>query len=208
MEKNNLSKFKKSFKRRVKISSFNAKKLSKNIKKSTKNFVFMNWTWPKKVFLGIIIIVLIGTILLYLPISYNYTSYEYRNNEYIFHLNLSEADKLLGKSEVIHVNFIKAMFVAVSAFTDTGLTAGIEVGTHMNFFGQFVVYSLIQVGGFGYISLFYLLGKVNLFIDWLRKISLVNRCFTLKEAGQKFLNHQRWLLDCFLFLQEFNLSPL
>ena len=159
MEKNNLSKFKKSFKRRVKISSFNAKKLSKNIKKSTKNFVFMNWTWPKKVFLGIIIIVLIGTILLYLPISYNYTSYEYRNNEYIFHLNLSEADKLLGKSEVIHVNFIKAMFVAVSAFTDTGLTAGIEVGTHMNFFGQFVVYSLIQVGGFGYISLFYLLGK-------------------------------------------------
>ena len=85
--------------------------------------------------------------------------YEYRNNEYVFHLNLSEADKLLGKSEVINVNFIKAMFVAVSAFTDTGLTAGIEVGIHMNFFGQFVVYSLIQVGGFGYISLFYLLGK-------------------------------------------------
>ena len=52
--------------------------------------------------------------------------------------------------------FWNALFIACSAFTNTGLTC-VNVSTFFNFAGQFVIFILIWLGGVGIISLFYVL---------------------------------------------------
>lgn len=154
-------KFKKKFKKFKKFHSMNNKKKWNKFKDNVRHAIVMHWTWPKKVFLAIFIIILIGAICLYLPISYNYKSYEYINNEYVFWFNTDNQDSLLIEhNKPITFNFIDALYLSVSSFTTTGLSGKIEIGTQMSFFGQFVVWVLLGVGGFGYASLFYLLGSL------------------------------------------------
>lgn len=75
--------------------------------------------------LGFAIVILTGTLFLYLPISHN---------------------------EGVDVSFIDALFTATSAVCVTGLVA-IDIADTFNFFGQVVVAALIQVGGLGFASI-------------------------------------------------------
>lgn len=52
-------------------------------------------------------------------------------------------------------DFIDSFFTTVSAFTDTGLTTLNVVGTY-NVFGQFVILFLIQIGGLGLFTLYWM----------------------------------------------------
>lgn len=51
------------------------------------------------------------------------------------------------------ISFADAMFTSTSAATVTGLAVK-ETGTYFTFFGQLVIFFLIQVGGLGYMALF------------------------------------------------------
>lgn len=75
--------------------------------------------------LGFFIIILIGAIILSLPISIS-------NNK--------------------KISFLDAMFTATSAVCVTGLIA-VDTGTYWTAFGKFVIISLIQVGGLGFMTL-------------------------------------------------------
>lgn len=154
-------KLRKKFKKFKKFHSMNNRKKWNKFKSNVNHIIMMHWTWPKKVFLAIFVIIFIGTICLYLPISYNYKYYEYVNNEYVFWFNTQTQDSLLINHDVpVTFNFVDALYLSVSSFTTTGLSGKIEIGTQMSFFGQFVVWVLLGVGGFGYASLFYLLGSL------------------------------------------------
>lgn len=50
--------------------------------------------------------------------------------------------------------FWNALFIACSAFTNTGLTC-FNISDFYNFWGQFIIFTLIWLGGIGIISLFY-----------------------------------------------------
>ncbi|MBC2580284.1 TrkH family potassium uptake protein [Clostridium sp. DJ247] len=75
--------------------------------------------------LGFVIIILIGAVLLWLPISSN-------NGQY--------------------TNFIDCIFISTSATCVTGLVT-LDTGTHWNRFGQIVILFLIQIGGLGFMSI-------------------------------------------------------
>lgn len=52
--------------------------------------------------------------------------------------------------------FWNALFIACSAFSDTGLTC-VNVSSFFNFFGQIIVFLLLWLGGIGVISLFFVI---------------------------------------------------
>lgn len=125
----------------------------KNLDKKIKKIILMNWTYPKKILLGLFIILMIGACLLYNPAAYNYSSYEYVDNHFVFTFT-----KEINKSNTLNINFIDAIFLSASAFTNSGFTV-IDFGNHLSGFGQFIVFALIELGGFGWASFFYLIGK-------------------------------------------------
>ncbi|MCF0217640.1 MAG: hypothetical protein HUJ42_01185 [Malacoplasma sp.] len=197
--------------------SYKTKKLRKKIKSSFKksaNFflrfndlfisklkyiILMHWTYPKKIFLGIIIIWIIGAILLYLPCSFNYDSYVYVNNEYVLNFNRSISNTYLNlQTQDFHYNFLDALFTSASAFTNTGLSVINSIETDYSIFGQFIIFVLIEVGGFGYISLFYLIGKtLKKFI----KRNLFNTTLlNIERGGTKLSNSSFMILKIFFFL--------
>jgi len=49
------------------------------------------------------------------------------------------------------IDFLDNYFTAISAVSTTGLST-IDIGTKYNFFGQFIILSLIQFGGIGYMT--------------------------------------------------------
>jgi len=51
-----------------------------------------------------------------------------------------------------HIGFTDALFTSTSAATVTGLVVK-ETGTYFTFFGQLVIFFVIQIGGIGYMSL-------------------------------------------------------
>lgn len=50
-----------------------------------------------------------------------------------------------------YTNFIDCIFISTSATCVTGLVT-LDTGTHWNYFGQFVILCLIQIGGLGFMS--------------------------------------------------------
>ena len=48
--------------------------------------------------------------------------------------------------------FLTSLFTATSATCVTGLVL-VDTATHWNFFGQFIIISLIQIGGLGFITI-------------------------------------------------------
>ena len=78
----------------------------------------------KYIFFFYLFITLIGSLLLFLPISKE-------NNS---------------------ISYVNALFVAASAFSDTGLTP-ITIGTNFSYFGQAIILVLIFIGGTGVIAL-------------------------------------------------------
>lgn len=92
------------------------------MKRNTKNY---SLTYPKIIAIGFACIIVIGTILLYLPIS-------------------TRGDA--------HVPFIDALFTATSATCVAGLVP-FDTYTSWSLFGQVVILCLIQIGGLGFITI-------------------------------------------------------
>lgn len=55
-------------------------------------------------------------------------------------------------------NFADALFSSASAFSNTGLIVG-RTSEFFTIYGQIVIYFLIQIGGFGLLSTFFLIGR-------------------------------------------------
>lgn len=200
MANKRIENFKNKFIKNRKIKLIEKKKRFTRYKKKFKNYVLMNWTWPKKVFLAILIIVIIGAVFLYLPISYNITKYDYLNNEYVFYFNDAP-------NEPVRFNFIDALYFSVSAFTTSGISGKIDVGNQMSFFGQFVIFVLLQIGGFGYGSLFYLLGKLidNLFNKKYKKSFLSTSLSHIERGGTKISDSAKMIVRIFFIIIFFQL---
>lgn len=58
----------------------------------------------------------------------------------------------LSKTDGASTDFIDYLFVSASAFSDTGLTT-LTISETFTFFGQFIIFSLIILGGIGFFSL-------------------------------------------------------
>ncbi len=98
----------------------------------------MQHKYVKSIFLGYILIIFIGAIILSLPICH------------------------IGE-----LKFIDALFTAASATTVTGLIVA-STSENFTFFGEFIILALIQMGGIGYMTLviiFFLFVKQKLNID-------------------------------------------
>ena len=100
--------------------------------------------------LGFLIIILIGALLLMLPLS------------------------SAGPS----VSFLDALFTATSASCVTGLTV-LDTGLDFSFFGQAVILFLIQIGGFGFMTL-----STLLFLLTRKRISLYSRLTLAESMGE------------------------
>ena len=81
------------------------------------------------------------------------------------------------------VGFLDNLFIATSAISTTGLVT-ISIFESYNFFGQFIIMALIQVGGIGYMTLttYYLLFTTKKITRWHSKI--IGTEFTLPNTIQ------------------------
>ena len=104
--------------------------------KDFSQFFIDHFTNSFKLLIAYIIFVILGAVLLYLPISLQ--------NGHV-------------KSDGGNYNFYDAIFISSSAFSNTGLTVT-DVSQTFTVFGHVVLYIWIQLGGFGLLSAFYLLG--------------------------------------------------
>lgn len=85
--------------------------------------------------------------------------------------------------------FMEALFTATSAICVTGL-ATVDTGQHWSGFGQAVILGLIQIGGFGVMTLASLVG-----LAVLGKLSLKSRMTTAVEVKQDGLNDLRHVVN-------------
>ncbi|KQX64898.1 TrkH family potassium uptake protein [Paenibacillus sp. Root444D2] len=90
------------------------------------------WSPPQVMAIGFLVIILIGAVLLWLPISY------------------------IG---VGRLSFIDALFMATSATCVTGLSV-INAGAHLSAFGEIVLILLVQIGGLGFMTMSTLIALV------------------------------------------------
>lgn len=117
-------------------------KLDNNVKNKVKKAlysIFIGRTITRKIFMFYLYVITLGIICLSLPISL-------RSN------NVA----LLNDGSIRDYKFIDAFFTSISAFTDTGLSTLNIVGTY-NIFGQFVILVLIQLGGLGLFTIYWML---------------------------------------------------
>ncbi|KZL93661.1 Ktr system potassium uptake protein B [Clostridium magnum DSM 2767] len=91
--------------------------------------------------IGFLVLIFIGAVLLAMPIS---------------------------SQDGRYTNFLDCVFISTSATCVTGLVT-LDTGTHWNYFGQFVILCLIQIGGLGFMSVSTLIAL------------LMGRRITLKE---------------------------
>ena len=116
-------------------------KLDNNAKNKTKKIlysIFIGRTITRKIFMFYLYVITLGIIFLSLPISLRI------NNQ-----------ALLNDGSIRDYKFIDAFFTSISAFTDTGLSTLNIVGTY-NIFGQFVILVLIQLGGLGLFTIYWM----------------------------------------------------
>lgn len=97
-------------------------------------------TIPQKLFRVYFITIIIGAVLLYLPISlqHGYTKYDWSGEK-------------IGS-----YSFWDSLFISASALSTTGLSP-CEISETLTIFGQVIVILLVQIGGIGIITIFYLL---------------------------------------------------
>ena len=101
--------------------------------------VFLGKTIFNLFFRVYIFLILIGAIFLYTPLTHS--SWEIPNQTV----------------EGTHpYTFWDALFIACSAFTDTGLTS-VNISVFFNFIGQIIIFLLLWFGGIGIISLFFVI---------------------------------------------------
>ena len=102
--------------------------------------IFIGESAMRKLFSFYLYAIIIGTILLCLPISLR---------------NVDEYVKYVGGTHPIPYTFFDALYTAVSAFSDTGLSTMV-VGQTYNWFGQLVIMLLIQIGGLGLFTMYWM----------------------------------------------------
>ena len=133
-----------------------------------------------------ILFILIGACLLYLPISlehgYSRFSPSENYNQYV------ESGKL---------TFWDSMFIATSAFTNTGLSIT-DVNYTYSWFGEFILYVWIQLGGFGLLSFFYIIGKTINRVYTKRKIISISLVGLIERNGTKISSSGKILVSIFL----------
>ncbi len=132
-------------------------------------------TVPQKMFRLYFLCILLGAILLYCPFSLVRSDY------------LIQLDPLKGWGEdnTRKYRFWDALFIACSGFSDTGLTPAV-ISTSFTTIGQVVVMFLIEIGGIGLISIFFLIW--NLFKKW-NKVDLNQMVMLQAERGNEKLGN-------------------
>ncbi|QMT98341.1 cation transporter [Mycoplasma tullyi] len=139
--------------------NINGKKRKNSLNKKEKvikwlRIIFIGETISQKIAHFYIYFILIGSILLYLPISLRYSdTYEKVTN--ITFQGLA-AKPLIEKAKY---SFIDSFFIATSAFSDTGLSTLVVRETY-TIFGQVILAVLIEVGGVGFVVFWYMIWKV------------------------------------------------
>ncbi|MEG0283614.1 MAG: potassium transporter TrkG [Erysipelotrichales bacterium] len=78
------------------------------------------------------------------------------------------------------ISYIDSLFTSVSALTDTSLKT-LEVYNSFNFFGQFIVLVLIQIGGFGIMAV-----KILILMFFQKKVSISTRMMVQAEYNLSF----------------------
>lgn len=115
---------------------------------------------------------------------------------------------LLLYSNATHSSWIKglsnskytywdALFVSCSAFSDTGLT-NVNLSTFYNFFGQFVVFVDIGLGGIGIISLFFILWNLFKKNDEVRLNQLI--LLQSERGTNKYSSSFKSIKFCVIFI--------
>lgn len=195
---NRFKKIKKIIKIKIRRRIYDIQDYFFELKRKTSYLKLMHWTYPKKIFLGILIILIIGACLLYSPISFNYESYQYVNNQFVFNFNVSNPNEVIGiGKKTVHYDFIDALFMASSAFTNTGFSL-LNIGSEITFFGQFVILFLVQIGGLGYMSVFYLIGRAiqNITKKKIFSTSMLN----IERGGTKISSSYTMIVRIFIII--------
>ena len=104
--------------------------------------IFIGKTVARKLFMFYLYAIVFGVVFLSLPISLK------RNGMAI-----------LADGTEKPYQFVHGLFVSISAFTDTGLST-VNVLSTYNIFGQFIILFLIQIGGLGLFTLYWMLWTV------------------------------------------------
>ena len=125
----------------------------KNLSKDDFKHLLFGKTLSGKMFRIFALLIIILTICLYLPISFeSFTKngyVDYFNNAYHFDLN--------GK--IFQYDFLDAMFTAFSTVTTTGLIIG-DTNQIFSTFGKLVIMLFIQLGGFGVLFFIFILFRL------------------------------------------------
>ncbi|MBQ0045690.1 MAG: TrkH family potassium uptake protein [Mycoplasma sp.] len=114
--------------------------LAKGGKKALR--IIVGKTLPQRLFRLYLIVIVTGALLLCAPFCLN----KIEINGQLVQLN--------GFANVNGYNFVQALFIACSGFSDTGLTP-VNIYEYLNPGGQVVLLILIEVGGIGVVALFY-----------------------------------------------------
>lgn len=104
--------------------------------------IIVGRTLPQRLFRLYILIIMIGALLLCAPFCLNQIEI---NGQLV---------QLDGFHNVNGYNFVQALFIACSGFSDTGLTP-VNIYQYLNAGGQVVLMILIEIGGIGVVALFY-----------------------------------------------------
>lgn len=166
---------------------------------SMENFkkVIIGSSTSRKMFRLYFLVLIIGAILLYLPISLRPFEQEgfggeifnlrYVDNGYI--LNLT--DSYTGVLTEHRFDFLDCLFMAFSGFTDTGLSL-FSINSVFSIFGQIILMILIQIGGFGIMFFIFLIWKIFKRSD---KVSINQALLAQSEKGNtKIGNTGRMLI--------------
>lgn len=104
--------------------------------------VIIGRTIPQKLFRLYFLIIIVGALLLAAPFCLQQINVD------------GKMVQLNGFTGVADYTFWKALFIACSGFSDTGLTP-VPIYTYLNTGGQVVMVILIEIGGIGVVALFY-----------------------------------------------------
>ncbi|WP_255565820.1 potassium transporter TrkG [Mycoplasma sp. E35C] len=126
----------------------------KKIKKILK-IIFIGETISQKIAHFYIYFILIGSILLYIPVSLQHVQDGYEKVTSLTFDGLNSQPTI----EKERYSFIDAFFIATSAFSDTGLSTVVVRETY-TIFGQVILAILIEVGGVGFVVFWYLIWRI------------------------------------------------
>ena len=184
------------------------KEFRKNVftKTGIKNIIIGSST-SRKMFRIYFLLLLIFSILLYLPISLepfrlegfggDQFNLQYINNEYVMTLKVFDGSKWVNSNQTFHFGFFDCLFTAFSAFSDTGLTLA---PTYQVFstFGSIILMILIQLGGFGIMFLFFLIWKIFNRMD---KVTIGQTLLAQSEKGNtKIGDTEKMLITSSIFI--------